>query len=122
MDHPLTPARTKLLAAEGIAVGTALPRPRSRQRSTTLTPPSTSTAQGQCPYGWKLTGGGVAPLPSNYYGSYSTEEYALTGSYPSSTSTWRATATRVHGSYSSSSGWRFYTYSYSPRAYAICAC
>jgi hypothetical protein len=81
---------------------------------------TTKVTSGYCSYPWKLTGGGVAPLPSNYYGSSSSTEYALTGSYPSGSS-WRATATVTRGYYSSSSGWRFSTSSYTPRVYAICA-
>src|SRR3954447_6687460 len=78
------------------------------------------TGTASCGYGWKVTGGGVSTLPSDYYGSLSSDEYAVTGSWPSSASAWKATGTRVHGSYSSSSGWRFTKYSYSPRVYAIC--
>ena len=80
---------------------------------------STRVTSGSCPAG-TLTGGGVGPLPGNYYGSYSSTEYALTGSYPSGSS-WRATATVTRGTYSSTSGWRYSTSSYSPRVYSICA-
>jgi hypothetical protein len=81
---------------------------------------TTRVTSGYCPYPWKLTGGGVASLPRDYFGSYSSTEYQLTGSFPSG-SGWRATATVTHGYYSSSSGWRFSTSSYSPQVYAICA-
>jgi hypothetical protein len=81
---------------------------------------TTKITSGYCSSPWKLTGGGAASLPSNYFGSSSSTEYALTGSYPTG-SGWRATATVTRGSYSSSSGWRFSTSSYSPRVYAICA-
>ena len=80
----------------------------------------TGSGTASCPSGWKVTGGGAAALPSNSFGSYSSDEYQLTGSYPSSTTSWRATATRVHGTYSSYSGWKFYTYSYNPSVRAIC--
>jgi hypothetical protein len=60
------------------------------------------------------------PLPANYFGSYSSDEYQLTGSYPSGLNSWRVSATRVHGTYSSSSGWGFSTNSYSPRVQAVC--
>jgi hypothetical protein len=67
----------------------------------------------------KLVGGGVQSLPNNYYGSSSSREYQLTGSYPSGNS-WRATAIETDGTYSSISGWRFTSRSYTPRVSAIC--
>lgn len=73
-----------------------------------------------CPYGWKVTGGGALPLPSDTFYSSSSDEYQLTASYPASLTSWVAKATRTHGSYSSSSGWKFYTYTYSPSVRAIC--
>lgn len=73
-----------------------------------------------CPSGWKLTGGGAGPLPGNFFGSYSSTEYALTGSYPSAFG-WRATGTVTRGTYSSTSGWRYYTSPYTPRVYVVCA-
>lgn len=79
------------------------------------------TGSASCPSGWKLTGGGAGQLPSDTFYSSTSDEYSLTGSWPYMSNSWRATATRVHGSYSSYSGWKFYTYSYSPRVYAICA-
>lgn len=81
---------------------------------------TTKTTSGSCSSPWKLTGGGVASLPNDYFGSSSSTEYALTGSYPSGSS-WRATATVTRGRYSSSSGWSFSTSSYTPHVYAICA-
>ncbi len=36
-----------------------------------------------CPYGWKLTRGGAGPLPDDSFYTYTSDEYALTGSYPS---------------------------------------
>lgn len=72
-----------------------------------------------CPSGSKLTGGGVETLPSNQYGTSSSSEYSLTGSWPSGNS-WRATAIEVRGSFGSSSGWRFSNSRYSPKVYAIC--
>jgi hypothetical protein len=76
-----------------------------------------------CPSGWKVTGGGVYSLPSDSSGSTlgspSSTEYKLTGSYPYGQG-WKATARKTNGYYSSYSGWRFYTYNYSPRVYAIC--
>ena len=84
--------------------------------STTRTFPFSS-----CPYGWKLTGGGAAELPRSTYFSSSSTEYALTGSYPSGLNGWRATATVTRGTYSDYSGWRFFTSSYSPRVYVVCA-
>ena len=73
-----------------------------------------------CGSGWKVTGGGAYQLPSDYYSSYSSTEYSLTGSWPTSSSSCKATGTKVQGSYSSSSGWRFTKYSYSPKVYAVC--
>ncbi|MGZ4598408.1 MAG: hypothetical protein ACXVYY_06100 [Oryzihumus sp.] len=89
-----------------------------RYFSTTTTHYGTGWAT--CPYGTKVTGGGVGQISSNYYGSSSSDEYALTGSFPSGNG-WRATATHVHGTWYSSSGWRFSSYSYSPPVYVICA-
>ena len=73
-----------------------------------------------CPYGWKVTGGGALPLPSDTFYSSSSTQYQLTASYPSSLTSWAAKATRTQGTYSSTSGWKFYTYSYSPSVRAIC--
>jgi hypothetical protein len=81
---------------------------------------TTKITSGYCSSPWKLTGGGVASLPSDYFGSTTSTEYTLTGSYPSGSS-WRATATVTRGYYSTSSGWKFSTSSYSPHVYAICA-
>ena len=78
------------------------------------------TGSASCGAGWRVTGGGVETLPGDRYGTSTSDEYSLTGSYPSSSTAWRGTATRVHGTYTSSSGWRFGTYSYSPRVYAVC--
>jgi hypothetical protein len=78
-----------------------------------------SYGSARCPYGWKLTGGG-AKLPGDSYYSSRTTEYKLEESYPSSSTTWRATGTKVSGSYSSSYGWRYTDSNYYPRTYAIC--
>ena len=85
---------------------------------------ATKTVSGNgvasCGSGWKLTGGGVYTVPANYYGSSYSDEYSLTGSYPT-TSGWKATATRVHGTYYSGSGqWSYSKYTYTPTAYAVC--
>ena len=84
---------------------------------------ATKTVSGSgsatCPYGWKMTGGGIGTLPSDYYGSISSDEYSITGSYPYSNG-WKVTAKKIHGSYTSSSGWRFTTSNYSAQAYAVC--
>jgi len=73
-----------------------------------------------CPYGWKVTGGGVASLPSDYFTSSSSTEYKLTGSQPNYNG-WKATAKVTRGSYSSySDEWRFYTSSHTPNVYAVC--
>jgi hypothetical protein len=115
--------KSLLLLTAGVAVGGVM-APSSVQAAINYfdtTKIVSGTGSASCPYGWKLTGGGTYPLPRNYYGSYSSDEYELTGSYPSSTTQWKATGNKVAGSYSSSNGWRFTTYSYSPRVYAICA-
>lgn len=121
----LTKGRAKVIAVATAGVGIGmLAAPGAAQAAINYFD-TTRMVQGSgnvsCPSGWKVTGGGSSPLPSNYFGSSSSDEYQLTGSYPTSTTGWKATATRVHGSYSSSSGWRFSTYSYSPTVYAICA-
>lgn len=74
-----------------------------------------------CPDGWKLTGGGVESIRPDYFGSSSSTEYELTGSWPYGTRTWKATGTKVVGSYSNASGWSFNTSGYAPRVHAVCA-
>ena len=78
------------------------------------------TGSASCGAGWRVTGGGVETLPADRYGTIMSDECSLTGSYPSSTTAWRGTATKVHGLYTSSLGRRFSTDAYSPRVYAIC--
>jgi hypothetical protein len=73
-----------------------------------------------CAPGSKVTGGGVATLPRDNFGTSSSTEYALTGSFPAG-SGWSATATVTRGSYSSVSGWRFTTTAYTPRVFVVCA-
>jgi hypothetical protein len=111
-----------LLIVAGVIVG-VLVAPQTAQAAINYfdqTQRVSGTGTASCPSGWKVTGGGVASIHSDYFGSYSSDEYSLTGSYPTSTTQWRATANRVHGTYSSSSGWRFSNWSYSPTVYAIC--
>jgi len=83
---------------------------------------TTQTVSGRgsttCPYGFKLSGGGVDSLPSDSFGSYSSQEYKLTGSFPSSNG-WRATAEITRGSYTSNFGWKFSSSGYSPTVYAV---
>jgi hypothetical protein len=116
-----------MLAGVGVTtlglVGVGLAAPASvsaavKYFSTTRTVSGIGSAN--CPSGTKLTGGGVGTLPADRYSSLSSDEYQLTGSYPSGAS-WRTTATKTHGTYSSTYGWRFSTSSYSPKAYAVCA-
>lgn len=78
----------------------------------------TGTGSVTCSSGWKVTGGG-AQVPNNYYGSSTSTEYQLRGSYPTSNG-WKADATRVSGRYSSSQGWRFTDSGYSAKVWAIC--
>jgi hypothetical protein len=119
-----TSIRTTLVTAGvGVAAGLAL-APTTVQAAinyfdTTKVVTSTSGSVS-CPSGWRLTGGGAGPLPSDRYSSLSSDEYQLTDSYPSSNG-WRASATRVHGTYYSSSGWKFSTYTYRAKVYAVCA-
>lgn len=111
-----------LLVLAGVIAGLVL-APPAVQAATNyfdVTKTVTGTGTAYCGSGWKVTGGGVYTLPNDYYGSLSSDEYSLTGSYPNSSSSWRATGNKVHGTYSSSYGWRFTKYSYSPRVYAIC--
>lgn len=85
---------------------------------------STSTVSGTgtvtCPYGSRLTGGGADLANSDSHSSTSTSEYRITASRPTSNG-WTATGRHLQGYFSSSSGWRYTDYSYSPRVYAICA-
>jgi len=104
-----------------VGVGLAAPATVSAAvRYFSVTRIVSGTGTAYCPYGWKVTGGGALPLPADYFGSYYSDQYQLTGSYPSSLTSWVAKATKTHGTYSSTSGWRFYTYSYSPSVRAIC--
>jgi hypothetical protein len=103
------------------ATATALVSPASTHSANPSFFSTTRTfSSSSCPYGWKLTGGGVAELPPNSYYSFASTEYALTGSYPTGFG-WRATATVTRGTYTNSSGWRYSTSSYSPRVYVVCA-
>ncbi|XGX79046.1 hypothetical protein LQK93_01845 [Terrabacter sp. BE26] len=108
--------------AVGVAVGLLVSPPAVQAAvnyfDTTKTVSGTGTVS--CPYGWRMTGGGVAALPNNYYGSTSSTEYVLTGSMPYGNG-WKAAAKQIKGSYSSYSGWRFSTFSYSAQVYAVCA-
>jgi hypothetical protein len=79
----------------------------------------TGSGTAYCPAGWKVTGGGVYPLPNDSYGSYYSYEYKLTGSYPSGQG-WKGDARKTSGTYSSTYGWRFSTANYSAQVYAIC--
>ncbi len=113
-----------LLFLVALAVGLAVFLPVGTRAAGPTYFSTTKTVSGygsaSCSYPWKLTGGGVRSLPSDSFSSYSSTEYKLTGSYPSGSSSWRATATQTRGSYSSSSGWRFSTSSYTPAVYAVC--
>jgi hypothetical protein len=109
------------LVASGVIVGTALAPVTVSAAIKYFSATRTVSGYGSayCPGGTKLVGGGVQTLPSNYYGSTSSREYQLTGSYPSG-NTWRASAVETDGSYSSSSGWHFNSHSYTPQVSAIC--
>ena len=103
------------------AAVTALVLPASTHSASPNSFSTTRTFSGSsCPYGWKLTGGGAGELPRTSYYSSSSTEYTLTGSYPTSYG-WRATATVTRGTYSDYSGWRFFTSSYTPQVYVVCA-
>jgi hypothetical protein len=79
------------------------------------------SGSANCGYGWKMTGGGVASLPSDYFTSTSSTEYKLTGSQPSFNG-WKATAKVTRGTYSSyNDEWRYTTSSQYPTVYAVCA-
>jgi len=85
---------------------------------TTVTVTGLGTAR--CPSGAKVVGGGFKTIPSNYYGSSSSDEYAITGSYAASSTSWTVTGNKVHGTYSSSNGWRFSNVYWAPTAVAVC--
>jgi hypothetical protein len=72
-----------------------------------------------CPAGYRVSGGGY-DMPSNSYGSTYSTEYTIKSSKPVSGQGWQARATKVSGSYSSYSGWRYYTSTQSINTYAVC--
>jgi len=114
--------KSAALILAGFLAGTLL-APQSVQAAINYfdtTKTVSGTGSVSCGYGWKVTGGGAYPLPSDYYGTSSSDEYKLTGSYPLSSGSWTATAKRTHGTYSSYNGWSFSNWPYSPRVYAIC--
>ena len=78
------------------------------------------TGSATCPSGWRATGGGAVTLPNDTFGAVVSSQYKLTGSYPSSLTTWRATAARTNGTNYGGTGWSFWTSSYSPKVRAIC--
>jgi len=116
---------SKLLAAAsvgaGVILGLAISPPAVQAAINYFDVTKTLRGNGSvnCPYGWKVTGGGVQSLPGDSFGSYNSSEYKLTGSYPTSNG-WTATASITRDTYYSNSGWRFTTSSYSTTVYAIC--
>ena len=86
--------------------------------STTIIASGTGTVS--CPYGSRMTGGGAELTTADSFGTSSSAEYQIRSSKPTSNG-WSATGNKISGSFSSSSGWRFTTWSYSPRVFAICA-
>lgn len=106
----------------GIAIGILVSPPAVQAAVNYFDTTKTVSGTGSvaCPYGWRMTGGGVASLPNDYYGGSISREYALTGSMPNANG-WKATAKQTNGSYSTYSGWRFTTSPYSPRVFAVCA-
>jgi len=120
MRRRILPISTLLV---GVAAGLAL-APTAVQAAVNYfdtTRIVTGTGTVYCPSGSKVTGGGTYPLPNDYHGSTSSSEYSVTGSYPSSTTAWKATGKKVQGTYSSTNGWHYYTFLHSPKVYAICA-
>lgn len=114
---------SKLVVAAAVtgALAVAIVAPRTTRAAGPSFFSTTSTFRASsCPFGWKLTGGGVGPLPQNSYSSFSSTEYTLNGSYPSGSS-WQARATVTRGTYSSTSGWRFSSFPYVPTIYVVCA-
>jgi hypothetical protein len=111
------------LVAAGLVVGVAVAPPAVQAAINYFDVTKVVSGSGSvsCPSGWKLTGGGVAQLPSDRFSSTYSDEYKLTGSWPYSSRTWKATATKVHGTNYGSTGWRFTTSGYYPRVYAVCA-
>ena len=117
----MLPRSTKVAVVVGVvAVALALLVPATQSAGPQFLSTTRTISGSSCPYGWKLTGGGAGPLPSDSFSGSTSTEYALTGSYPTG-SGWRATGTVTRGSDSSSSGWRFSTSSYTPRVYVVCA-
>jgi hypothetical protein len=115
------PRSTKIAITLGVvAVALALVVPETQSAGPQFFSTTKTFTGSRCPSGWKLTGGGAGPLPSDSYSSFSSIEYTLTGSYPSAFG-WQATGTVTRGSFSSASGWRFSTSSYTPKVYVVCA-
>lgn len=80
----------------------------------------TGTGTANCPGGFKVTGGGFKTVPNPIYGSTSSTEYYVTGSYASSQTGWTTTGKKIDGRYSSSKGWTFTSWNWSPSTTAIC--
>ena len=109
-----------LAAAGGLLIG-VVASPAISYAATYFSTTTVATGSGSasCPYGSRVTGGG-ADMPRDSASSYSTTDYKLVTSHPT-TNGWSASGSKTTGSFSSSSGWRFSTYSYTPRVYAVCA-
>lgn len=113
-------SQTALAAVGGLVVG-LVASPAISYAATYFSTTTIATGSGtvSCPYGSRVTGGG-ADMPRDTAYSYSTTDYKLVTSHPTSNG-WSATGSRITGSFSSTSGWRFSTYSHTPRVYAVCA-
>jgi hypothetical protein len=59
-------------------------------------------------------------LPRNYYGSFSSTEYQIRSFGIRYGNQYHAKAVKINGSYSSSYGWRYSTFSYSPSVSVTC--
>ncbi len=72
-----------------------------------------------CPSGTRASSGSYK-LPGNYYGSFSSTEYQIRSYGIRYGTQYYATAVKINGSYSSSYGWRYSTFSYSPSVTVRC--
>lgn len=66
-----------------------------------------------------MTGGGFK-VPNDNFGYSTSAEYKVTSSAPYGAGAWKATARVIKGTYSSTRGWTFSAYNYTPYAYALC--
>src|SRR4051794_41938969 len=96
-----THLKALLLLVVGVVVGVLI-APASVQAAINyfdVTKTVSGTGTASCGYGWKVTGGGVSTLPSDYYGSFSSDGEARTGPPPPTAPTPKAAGKQVPGSH-----------------------